>query len=250
MLFATPLIRATLLRRYKRFLADAALADGEVVVAHCPNPGSMLSLVEPGAEIWLSPASGPNRTLRYGWELVRARGHLVGVNTARTNALVAEALAADAIPELAGYGRARREVRLGDASRADFLLEQTGRAPCWVEVKNVTMRRGSGVDPVEFPDCVTARGKKHLLELRKEVQSGNRAVMVFVAQRGDGDRLRIAADLDPAYAEAFAAARAGGVEMLAYRCAVSTSAILLTEAIAIVDGAAPPRTTVTALEDS
>ena len=231
MRFPDPLIRGRLVRRYKRFLSDVELSTGEQVVAHCANPGSMLGLAEPGAEVWLSPSRNPARKLRYSWELVAAGGGLVGINTGHPNAIVAEALAGDRIPELAGYRNLRREVRYGRNSRIDILLEKDGRPPCYVEVKNVTLKRGA--EAAEFPDAVTKRGAKHLAELAEMARSGARAVMFFLVQRGDCARLEIAGDIDPEYQLAFAAALAHGVEAICYDCDVAPEAIELNCGLAL-----------------
>ena len=225
MRFPAPLIRATLLRRYKRFLADVRLEDGTELTAHCPNSGTMMGLNAPGSEVWLSPARSAGRKLPYTLELVRAGG-LVGVNTGWPNVLAEEAIRPRRISELAGYAMIRREVPYGKNSRIDLLLEGGGRPPCLVEVKNVHLRRGDGT-AAEFPDCVTVRGAKHLVELQDMVANGRRAVMLYVVQREDCDRFRLASDLDPAYAAAFAIARAGGVEALCYSCKVGREAIEL-----------------------
>ena len=226
MRFPDPLLRGTLIRRYKRFLADVVLDTGETVTAHCANSGSMLSVDAPGSEVWLSPARNPERKLRYTWELIRINGGLVGINTSHPNALAAEATRAGALPELAGYASLRREVKYGRNSRIDLLLEGGGRPPCYVEVKNVTLRRGAGADaPAEFPDAVTERGAKHLEELTAMVAAGHRAVMLFLVQREDCPRFTVAGDIDPAYAEGLAAARAGGVEALCYGCRLSPEEI-------------------------
>lgn len=220
------LVRATLIRRYKRFLADAALPSGEIVTAHCPNSGSMLSVNVPGSEIWLSRNHSPGRSLKYTWELVRVGETLVGINTGRPNRLVAAAITAGDIPELAGYDRLRREVGYGGNCRIDILLEKDGRPPCYVEVKNVTLKRQPGdLAPIEFPDSVTQRGRKHLAALADVVDAGGRAVILYLAQRNDGCGFAIASDIDPAYAEAHRAAVARGVEALCYRCHVSTTDI-------------------------
>jgi len=215
MRFPTPLVPARLIRRYNRFLADAELESGEAVTAHCPNPGSMMGLAEPGSRIWLEPNDDLKRKLRWGWRLVELPGgHWSGIDTAVPNRVVKEALAAGAIPRLAGYGRARPEVMYGTASRVDFLLTEPGRPNAYVEVKNVHLRRTD--DWAEFPDSVTARGARHLAELADMAWQGHRAVMLYLVQRTDCTRLRMAADLDPAYAAAFDAARAAGVEMLCH----------------------------------
>lgn len=224
MRFSAPLVRATLVRRYKRFLADMVLATGEETVAHCANTGSMLGLAQPGAECWLSPAANPERKLRWSWELVRSGEGLVGINTAHPNGIVGEAIAAGAIPELTGYGGLRREVKYGRNSRIDILLTDGNRPDCYVEIKNVHLRRDGHA---EFPDAATARGAKHLAELSAMVAQGKRAVMVYLVQREDCDRFRIAADIDPAYAAALAAARDSGVEALAYACKLSPDCIEL-----------------------
>ncbi len=226
MKFPDPLIRGTLIKRYKRFLADVELDSGEVVTAHCPNPGSMLSVNEPGSEVWLSPARNPERKLRYTWEMIRVGGALVGINTGHPNRLVEESVRTGAIAELAGYGSLRREVKYGRNSRIDLLLEDDGLPTCFVEVKNVTMKRGSGrAAPVEFPDSVTARGTKHLVELAQMAGQGQRAVMVYLVQREDGAKFSLAADIDPAYAATLDQAMAAGVEALCYGCTVSVTGI-------------------------
>jgi sugar fermentation stimulation protein A len=224
MLFPRPLVRGILIRRYKRFLADVELADGSVVICHCANPGAMLGVADPGSEVWLMPAAaGTGRKLAWSWELIRIGGHLVGINTANPNGLAAEAIAAGTIPELGGYATQRREVRYGANSRIDLLLQAPGRPDCYVEVKNVHLRRDR--PEAEFPDCVTLRGAKHLAELTRMVADGHRAVMLYLVQRDDCHDLRIAADLDPGYDRALIAARAAGVEALCYACALDITGI-------------------------
>jgi len=234
MRFSDPLIRGTLIRRYKRFMADVILDTGETVIAHCPNSGSMLSVDAPGSEVWLSPASNPERKLRYTWEIIRIGDTLVGINTHRPNALVAEAIAEDVIPELSGYGTLRREVKYGRNSRIDLLLEEPGRPQCFVEVKNVTLKRADRADDsVQFPDAVTQRGAKHLVELSEAARQGARSVMLFLVQRGDGSVFTIADDIDPNYAKALGHAVTAGVEVLCYRCRVSEDAIEVTHPVTI-----------------
>ena len=222
MRFPLPLRRATLLTRYKRFLSDHRFEDGSTVTAHVANPGAMTGLVDEGLETWLSPAANPKRKLPFSWEMVRIGQGLVGVNTGWPNRLAADAIEAGAIPPLAGYDTIRREVAYGTRSRVDLLLETPDRPPCYVEVKNVHLKRGPAA---EFPDSVTARGTKHLRELAAVAQGGARAVMLYVVQREDCDSFTLAADIDPAYAAAFAEARTSGVEALAYACRLSTDGI-------------------------
>ncbi len=229
MRFPEHLVPGHLVRRYKRFLSDVRLADGEVVTAHCPNPGAMLGLNDPDSEVWLLPSRDPRRKLAYGWELVRAEGGLVGINAGRANRIVEEAIAEGDIDELRAYPDMRREVAYGHRSRVDFVLQGDDRPDCYVEVKNVHLKRAAGL--AEFPDSVTARGTKHLGELIEVAANGGRAVMLYLVQREDCQRFAVAGDIDPAYAEASKRARAEGVEMLCYTCRVSPEAIAVERAI-------------------
>jgi sugar fermentation stimulation protein A len=236
MRFPSTLEHGRLIQRYKRFLADVALDSGETVTANCPNTGSMLGLAAPGARVWLSRSDSPTRKYAHTWEMVEAdlgRGpSLVGINTGHPNRLVAEAIIAKRIKTLAGYGMLRREVKYGEASRIDILLDDERRGRCYVEVKNVHLMRQAGL--AEFPDCVTARGAKHLRELAAMAAEGHRAVMLFLIQRTDARRFSLAADLDPGYAEAFRIASESGVEAMAFRCRMSEAEIALDRAVPIV----------------
>ncbi|NVK15359.1 MAG: DNA/RNA nuclease SfsA [Rhodobacteraceae bacterium] len=213
MKFAQPLIPATLIRRYKRFLADCRLEDGQEITAHCANPGSMMGLADPGIKVWLEPNDDPKKKLKYGWRLVEhVNGHFTGVDTSVPNRALRSALEAGAVADLAAYQTVKAEVKYGENSRIDFLLSQDGLPDCYVEVKSVTLSREPGL--AEFPDSVTTRGTKHLVELANMVSQGHRAVMLYLVQRTDCERFQLAADIDPAYADAFASAYAAGVEKL------------------------------------
>lgn len=227
--FPSPLVRGQLVSRYKRFFADVVLEDGTALTAHCPNPGAMLGLNTPGLPVWVSKSEDPKRKLAHTLEVVEVDGGYVGINTMHPNRLVAEALAADAIPELSGYASIRREVKYGKASRIDFLLEDPARAPCWLEVKNCHLRREGTL--AEFPDCVAARSLKHLGELEDMVAEGHRAVMLFVIQRTDCDAFAACHDLDPAYARGLEKAARAGVEVLCYDCDIGPDAIRIARRI-------------------
>jgi sugar fermentation stimulation protein A len=223
--FPSPLERGVLVSRYKRFFADVLLDDGQAITAHCPNPGAMLGLNTPGLPAYISRSDNPKRKLAHTLELVEADGGLVGINTLHPNRLVAEALAADAIPELTGYAIHRREVRYGANSRVDFLLEQPGRRQCWLEVKNCHLRREGSL--AEFPDCVAARSTRHLQELENMVAEGDRAAVLFVVQRTDCDRFAPAADCDPTFAKALERVVANGVELYVYGCEITLDGVRL-----------------------
>jgi sugar fermentation stimulation protein A len=237
MRFPTPLIPATLIKRYKRFLADVALPAGETITVHVANPGAMTGLATPGARVWLSKSDNAKRKLPHSWELVEVDfgggAELVGVNTAHPNPLVGAALASGAVPELAGYDTIRREVKYGKNSRVDFLLESAMRPPCYVEIKNVHLMRRPGL--AEFPDAKTERGAKHLVELGDMVEQGARAVMLYVIQIGSATRFKLARDIDPKYGAAYDAARVRGVEALAWKCRIEQGGIAIDTPVPILE---------------
>lgn len=224
MLFPT-LHRGVLLARRQRFLADIRLDDGREILAHCPNTGRMLGYSQTGLVVWASERAAAGRCA-WTWELADIGGSLVGVHPARANALAAEAIGAGRIPALAGYAELLREVRYGvTGSRIDLLLRGPGRSDCYVEVKSVT-----AADEFElgiFPDAISERARRHLQELQGVVDAGDRGVLLFCVQRADVLAVRAASEIDPAYARALQAARDGGVEVLAWQCAVSTRGIAL-----------------------
>jgi sugar fermentation stimulation protein A len=225
MRFQTELVPATLIKRYKRFLADCRLEDGREITAHCANPGSMMGLAEPGTRIWLEPNDDPKKKLKFGWRLVEAEGHFVGVDTSLPNRALKAALTQGAIAPLADYNTVRPEVRYGENSRIDFLLSGEGLRDAYVEVKSVTLSRAPGL--AEFPDSVTARGAKHLGELGRIVEDGARGIMLYLVQRTDATHFDLARDLDPTYAAAFEDATARGVETLVFRAEITPEAIAI-----------------------
>jgi sugar fermentation stimulation protein A len=225
MLFPSRLIRGTLVRRYKRFLADVRLPNGEMVTAHCTNTGSMLGCNEPGSVVYLSLSPNKGRKLAYTWEMIQIKRSWIGINTFHPNRLVAEAVEAGAIPELCGYQLIRREVKVSAHSRLDLCLEgNDGR--CYVEVKNVTLSFGGAA---AFPDAVSERATKHLKELIRLKRKGHRAAIVFVIQRGDCEHFRPADEIDPEYGRWLRKAAKAGVEILPYVAKVTPKGILLAD---------------------
>lgn len=217
------LVKGKLIKRYKRFLADVELENGETITAHCPNSGRMTTCWEEGWPVLLSHHDNPKRKLKYTWELVHNGETWICVNTHRANALVEEAIEADLIKELKGYDSIRREVKYAEKSRIDLLLEKETET-CYVEVKTSTlMRDGKN----EFPDAVTSRGLKHIHDLIEMKKQGHRAVLLFVVMREDGCDFDVAGDIDPAYAEAYEKAKDEGLEVLVYRTRITESSIEL-----------------------
>ncbi len=232
MLFDPPLVEGRLISRYKRFLFDAELEDGTIITGNCPNTGSMLGLTAPGSRIFMSVHDKPGRKYAHQFEMIEAEGTLVGVNTGMPNRIAEEAILSRMIPSLAPYPLLAREKRYGVNSRIDILLSGEGLPTAYVEVKNVHFSRVPGL--AEFPDTKTERGAKHLAELGNVAESGHRAIMLYVIQRGDCSAFRICADLDPSYAAAFEHAKARGVEAYALDCTVSQSQITAKSLIPLV----------------
>lgn len=234
------LIEGRLLRRYKRFLADVELDNGERITAHTANTGAMTGCCAPGSRVWLSRSDNPKRKYPHTWELVEVvPGILCGINTQLSNKLVREAIEAGRIDELSGYTNVRGEVPYGaENSRIDLLLESdTLPAPCYVEVKNVTLVEQSiGVDQGigYFPDAVSVRGSKHLRELMAMVAAGQRAVIFYCVQREDCHEVRPADHVDTLYGQTLREALAAGVEALAYRADVSPAGIVLRESLPVI----------------
>ncbi len=220
------LVAGTLIRRYKRFLADVRLENGEFVTAHCPNPGSMKTCSQPGRPVYLSVHDNPKRKLRYTWELIDMPGSLVGVNTQVPNRLTAAAIASGDVAEFGGYETVRREVKAGSHSRIDILLEAPDRRPCYVEVKNCTLVT-DGL--ATFPDAVTVRGQKHLMELQDLVAAGFRCAMFFLVQRMDAHSFAPADGIDPEYGNKLRQANQQGVEIIVYDVCMDLRGIRLND---------------------
>jgi len=189
----------------------------------------MKGMAEPGSTVWLSKSDNPKRKLAWSWELVDVGSSIVGVNTNRPNALVASAIEADDIPELAGYTSLRREVKYGQNSRIDILLETSDLPPAYVEIKSVTLSRTPGL--AEFPDAKTVRGAKHMAELAEIAKAGNRAVVFFLVQRSDCLKMSPATDIDPNYAKNLRDAVNAGVEVLCYSCKITPNGIEIDRAL-------------------
>ena len=237
MRFERPLVEGILLARRWRFFADVRLADGTQIVAHCTNTGRMTSCCEPGRRVWVSPRDPASKArLRWTWELIEMDAGLVGVNTARPNALVEEGLLANRFPELEGYVTLYREVAYGENSRIDVLLEGAAGL-CYVEVKNVSLCEG-GV--AMFPDAVSERAQKHLVELTEMVRQDHRAVMFYAVNRGDARAFSVADHVDPDYGIAYRKARKAGVESVAYRIKHTPRALSWGARVPIEVSAEPP----------
>lgn len=233
MIFASPLVTGRLVQRYKRFLADIILDDGNPITSSVPNTGSMLGLTDPGIRVWLSLSDGAKRKYPHTLQMVEVQGTMVGINTGLPNRIAEEAILSGLLPSLAGYTELKREQKYGASSRIDILLRHSHGPSAYVEVKNVHFSRATGL--AEFPDSPTARGAKHLDELGNMVENGHRGVMLYVIQRSDCNSLRICGDLDPVYAAAFGRAMRRGVEAYAVKCHITPSGIVATSTMPIIN---------------
>lgn len=228
--FSSPLIQGKLIKRYKRFLADVQLADGSIVIAHCPNTGAMTGCAEPGWKVWLSPSDNPKRKLLYTWEVVLTdQDHWIGINTHKANKLVKEAIQESKIAELVGYQNVQAEVKFGEEnSRIDFLLTDPEKADCYVEVKSVTLLNNN---KGYFPDAKTVRGQKHLRELSLIASQGKRAVLLFCVQHSGIQSVQVAKHIDLDYAKEMEHAMLNGVQILCYGCEISSEKIFINQSL-------------------
>jgi sugar fermentation stimulation protein A len=224
MKFDKPLTHGRLIHRYKRFLADVKLDDGQEATAHCTNSGSMKSCLEEGAEIYMTPVDDPNRKTKYTWEMIKINGSWVGINTNVPNRLAYEAIKNGEIRKLAGYEKVKREVTFED-SRFDIYAEKNN-AQLFVEVKNVTLKEGKYA---LFPDAVTKRGKKHLESLMRVKEQGIRAAMLYVIQRTDVEVFAPAWNIDPDYAKTLKRAYDKGVEIIPVQAKVTPEEIYISK---------------------
>jgi sugar fermentation stimulation protein A len=224
------LLQGTLIRRYQRFLADVKLRNGHRVTAHCPNSGSMQGCCEPGRPVYISRHDGPKRRLKYTWEMIDMPASLVGVNTLTPNRLVKASIVAGKVPKLRGYANVRSEVKISDRSRIDLMLESEA-GHCFVEIKNCSLVVGN---TGYFPDAVTERGRKHLIELQEALKSGHRAVMFYLVQRMDAQRFSPADHIDPLYGAELRRAVAAGLEVLVYDTHISVDGIRLNRSLPCV----------------
>jgi len=228
--FEQPLIEGTLVRRYKRFLADVKLNNGQEVTVHCANPGSMTGCSEPGSKVLVSVAADPRRKFKHQLEIIYAGRIPVAIHTGRPNAVVAEAIGKGLLPELAGYATLRREALFGRDRRIDLLLEGNGLRSCYVDVKGVSLANG---EVAMFPDTITEGGIEQMAELVDIVREGNRAMIFFLAQRADVERFKIADHVDPEFGQAIRDAIARGVEVVCYRAKVTRRGIEIDKPVVI-----------------
>ena len=228
MIFDKPTLFGSLIKRYKRFLADITLENGEIITAHCANSGSMKTCAEPGWKVMVSDSQNPKRKLRYTWEMVHNGTCWIGINTQIPNLLAYEALQEGKIPELAGYSKITKEQKYSHNSRIDLLLEKESNK-CFVEVKNVTLVEKN---VFLFPDAVTERGLKHLGDLLAMKDAGQRAVMLYIIQRTDGKIFKPCVEIDPEYAHKLEQVYKQGVEILPYVANVQPGQILISHKVA------------------
>tara|TARA_B100000900_G_scaffold407046_1_gene419061 strand:- start:441 stop:1139 length:699 start_codon:yes stop_codon:yes gene_type:complete len=229
--FTKSLIKGKLIKRYKRFFVDVDL-NNEIVIAHCPNTGSMMGLLKEGNEVYLLPNNDPKRKLKYGLEIIKTRKNLVGINTHMANKIVQHALENNLIKELKNNDLIKPEVFFNKETRFDFLIERN-KQKCFVEVKNVTLFRDKNT--AEFPDAVTSRGTKHLITLIDAIKKGYKSYLLFLVQIQNMEKFKIAKDIDTNYYNNYLIAKKAGVNFLAYRCDISSKKIFVDKKLEIID---------------
>ena len=229
--FTKSLIKGNLIKRYKRFFADVKI-NKEIVTAHCPNTGSMKGLLDEGNEVYLLQNDNPKRKLKYGLEIIKAKNKLVGVNTHLANKIVNHGLTNNLINELKNNDSIKQEVFFNKETRFDFLL-QKNKQKIFVEVKNVTLFRDKKT--AEFPDAITSRGSKHLLELINAIKKGYKTYLIYLVQIQNMEYFKIAKDIDIEYNKNYLIAKKAGVNFLAYRCKINSRQILIDKKLKILD---------------
>ena len=229
--FTKSLLKGKLIKRYKRFFTDVKL-EKQIVIAHCPNTGSMKGLLEEGNEVYLLPNNDPKRKLKYGLEIIKSRKNLVGVNTHMANKIAHHALKNNLINELKNIDLIKPEVFFNKETRFDFLIEKN-KEKSFIEVKNVTLFRDKNI--AEFPDAITSRGSKHLLTLIDAIKKGYKAYILFLVQIQNMEKFKIAKDIDARYYHNYLIAQKAGVNFLAYRCNISSKKIFIDKKLKIID---------------
>lgn len=229
-----PFIEGRLIRRYKRFLADVELMNGDVITAHTGNTGAMSGCSDPGSRVWLYNTGNLKRKYIYSWDLVEdLSGNLIGIHTTRANRLVHEAIDNGVIEELQHYDVIKPEHTYAETkTRFDFFLQKEGRRDCFLEVKNVTAKRDETT--AIFPDAKSERAKKHLLTLLDAVEKGYRGVIFFCIQRSDVTIFKPADEVDPEYGDLLRKVSQAGVETLAYKATLSPTEVVLNKVIPVV----------------
>ena len=229
--FTKSLIKGKLVKRYKRFFADIKL-NKEIVVAHCPNTGSMKGLLDEGNEVFISKSDDPKRKLKYTLEIIKVKKNLVGVNTHFANKIAHHGLSNNLISELKNNKNIKPEVFFNKETRFDFFLENK-KQKIFVEVKNVTLFRDEKI--AEFPDAITSRGSKHLKTLIDAIKKGYKTYLLFLIQIEGVENFKIAKDIDKEYYENYLLAKKAGVNFLAYRCKINSKEIKIEKKIKIIN---------------
>ena len=227
MKFKEPLLQGVLIKRYKRFFSDIKYQN-KIITAHCPNTGSMIGLLESGNKVWFSKSNDPKRKLKYTLQIIEVNNNKIGINTLLTNKIVFEALDSKKIKSLIKFNNIKKEVKFSDKTRFDFLLTNS-KEKCFLEVKNVTLFRNRNI--AEFPDAVTTRGKKHLIDLIKAKKNGYESYILYLIQRESCDSFKIAKDIDKDYEIAFKKAKKNGIKILCYNCKLTDEEIILNKQI-------------------
>ena len=230
MIFENKLLSGLFIKRYKRFFVDIQIKN-KVVTAHCPNTGSMYGLLNKGNKVWLSETSNPNRKLKYTLQIIEDKGQKVGINTHLTNKIFMDGLKSNLIEEFDKNIEIKPEVKFNNNTRFDFLIKKKNYK-AFIEVKNVTLVRKSKI--AEFPDAITSRGVKHIMELLKASKKGYKIYLAFIIQREDCNQFAIARDIDPEYSNLLYKALKKKLNILCYDCKFSTKGIKLNKKIKFI----------------